>query len=168
MTLSRCFTYKTFHPAINDFDKEVKSFRKEVDKKTTRIINALRLLVRACIVLCGLCIFGAIGFAACADGGIAWCIPCSIGCIVLLIVVICGGCHADAKADALEEEFCEENFVKEGQECEKYNAEQEQIALEWRQVHPFEEKIRMAKVRGSSVDIAEMIRHYEEYIKNKN
>lgn len=160
MKLSRCFTYKTFNPNTNDFDNDYKSFCKEVDKKTVKAINLLRFLARACIILCGLCIIGAISFGAVADTGLWWCIPCAIGCCILLIGCIIFGVKADAQADYLEEYFRDISFDDEVAECLQYNDEQEQIAKVWRAAHPFEEKIRMAKTRGSSVDIAEMVKEY--------
>lgn len=160
MTLSRAFTYKTFNPNTNDFDNDYKSFRKEVDKKTVKAINLLRFLARACVLLCGLCIIGAIAFGAFSDTGLWWCIPCAIGCCILLIGCIILGVKADAQADYLEEYFRDISFDDEVAECLRYNEEQEQIARAWRKEHPFEEKIRMAQTRGNSVDIAEMVKEY--------
>ena len=168
MTISRCFTYKTFNPSINDFDKEVKYFRKEVDKKTEKKIKMWNIIQHICLWLLLPLFIGTMFCGAMADAISAWfLIGFFCGLFLLCYCIFCAF-DMENREDTIIEEFREENFEEEKAECEKYNAEQEQIALEWRQSHPFEEKIRMAKVRGSSVDIAEMIRHYEEYIKNKN
>ena len=160
MKLGRTFTYKTFNPAINDFDSEYNRIYKEVDKKTARTINLFRALTKLCVVICFLSVISSVAFGACYDGGVPWCLFVCFGCMAIFLLGIWGGVNADSKADWLEEYFEEINFDDEENECEAHNAEQEKIANEWRQAHPFEEKIRMAKTRGSSVDIAEMVKEY--------
>ena len=166
MTISKTFTYKTFNPNTNDFDKEVKVVRKEVDAKTTRAFKRYDFFQHLYLLLWFPFLIASITLACLADNGGGWqCIVGAVGFLLLLIYASYQILACETKGDVLEKHFRENNFEDEEQECETYNAEQEVIEAEWREAHPFEEKIRMAKERGSSVDIAEMIKHYEEYIK---
>jgi hypothetical protein len=166
MKISRCFTYKTFNPNINDFDKESKSFAKEVDTKTAKAIKRNEVLQHICLYLWFPLFVAIITFACMADEYWDWRFAvCAVAGFVAIVWVSINIVNRETKDDALREQFCETNFDDEKQECETYNAKQIVIAEKWRAEHPFEEKIRMAKTRGSSVDIAEMIKHYEEYIK---
>lgn len=160
MELSRDFVYKTFNPNTNDFEKEDKTIWKEVDKDTKRKYNRFKLVQRICVILLLPLFIGTFAFAALGaeENGLF------IFGFVFSLFGFCGcvyySADMDNKEDSICEHFRETNFIDEAQECEAYNLEQEQIALEWRQAHPFEEKIRMAKTRGSSVDIAEMVKEY--------
>lgn len=166
MKISRCFTYKTFNPNINRIEEEIKTSWKEVDAKTTRVIKRYEFFQHLCLWLWFPLFIASITFACIADNGGGFvCVASAICCVCTLGFISYQILACEDKSDALKDCFCEINFDDERAECEAYNIEQEKIALEWRQIHPFEEKIRMAKERGSSVDIAEMIKHYEEYIK---
>lgn len=161
MKLSRCFNYYTFNPNINDFDKEVKVERKEVDVKTAKSFKRYEFFQHFYLLLWVPLLIASIAFACLADNGGGWvCVVIAIGCALLLGYASYQILACEDKGDALEERFRELNFEEEYEQCVAYNLKQEQIALEWRQAHPFEEKIRMAKTRGSSVDIAEMVREY--------
>ena len=160
MKFSRTFTYKTFNPNTNDFDKEHKTFWKKVDKDTEREYKRFKLIQRICAILLLPMLIGTFACAMIA----AECNWVFIFGFVFGLFGFCGCIYytadMDSKEDAIYEYFRETNFDDEEQECQTYNAEQEKIALEWRQAHPFEEKIRMAQTRGSSVDIAEMVKEY--------
>lgn len=162
MTLSRCFTYKTFNPNTNDFENEYKSFRKEVDKETEKRLRLVHNLRWVCICMLLPLLIGGFVF-----GGISeeienfwWAILACVGCMLAFAACIFDALALEEKEDDIEQEFRDTAFNEENAECEAYNAEQEVIAEEWRKAHPFEEKIRMAKARGSSVDIAEMVKEY--------
>lgn len=160
MKLYRDFTYKTFNPNTNDFDAENKTIWKEVDKDTARKYNRLRFIQHICGILLLPMFISTFAFAALAAEynwlfifGFVFGLGGLCGCIYYTA-------DLDNKEDAICEDFQETNFDDEKQECETYNVKQVAIAEEWRAAHPFEEKIRMAKTRGSSVDIAEMVKEY--------
>lgn len=161
MTLSRCFTYKTFNPNTNDFDNESKAFVKEVDQQTEKAIKRNEWLQHFCLYLWFPLFVAIITFACLADTHWDWrFVVCAIAGFVAIVWASINIVNCETKNDVLREQFRETNFDDEKQECETYNAKQAVIAEEWRQAHPFEEKIRMAKTRGSSVDIAEMVKEY--------
>lgn len=160
MKLYRDFTYKTFNSNTNDFDVESKTVWKEVDKDTARKYNKFRLIQHICGILLLPMFISTIAFAVLATE----CNGLFIFGFVFSLVGLCGCVYyaidLDNKEDAICERFRETNFDDEKQEYETYNAEQMALAEKWREAHPFEEKIRMAKTRGSSVDIAEMVKEY--------
>lgn len=160
MQISRHFTYKTFNPNTNDFDKEIKTVWKDADKATEKklkIFNAIRTI---CWWLLLPSILGALTCGACADAISMWFVLGFFGSLFLVGACIYYGVDMDIREDRIYENFREENFEEEEIEWLRYNREQEGIASEWREEHPFEEKIRMAQTRGSSVDIAEMVKEY--------
>ena len=161
MTLSRTFTYKTFNPNTNDFDKSYKTCYKEVDKHIERKYKAYTFLFYLCASLVFPLLLFTISFACIADtyyfiwaGILSGVGLIAIGTAIYLAV------FTENKRDAIEDEFRDTAFDQEDIECGEYNEEQKVIANQWRKEHPFEEKIRMAKTRGSSVDIAEMVKEY--------
>lgn len=161
MKLSRCFTYKTFNPNTNDFDDDHKAFAKEVDKETEKAINRNEWLQHFCLYLWLPLLIATLTFACLADTYWDWrFVVGAVACLVAIIWASINIVTCETKNDDLTDRFRELNFEEEYEQCVAYNLEQEQIALEWRAAHPFEEKIRMAKTRGSSVDIAEMVREY--------
>lgn len=162
MTLSRCFTYKTFNPNTNDFDNEYKSFRKEVDKATEKRLRLAYIFRVVCLSMILPFIIATFVFGGISEGGenFWWAILACVGCMMAFAACIFGALAFEEKEDDIEQEFRDTAFDEEDAECDKYNAEQEAVAEEWRKAHPFEEKIRMAKTRGSSVDIAEMVKEY--------
>ena len=168
MKLSRCFTYKTFNPNINDFDKELKTVWKEADKQTVKDLRVFNFIRGICMWLLFPTLIVTLMCGVCAGEISLWYLFGFFGGLCLVGLCAYYTADMDNKEDAIYERFREEHFDKEISECLRYNEEQEQIARVWRTEHPFEEKIRMAKTRGSSVDIAEMIKHYEEYIKKIN
>lgn len=165
MELYHDFTYKTFNPNINDFDKEDKTIWKKADKDTERRYNRFKRIQLMCGILLLPMFIATFAFAAIAAEYNWLFIFGFIFGLIGLCSCIYFTADMDDREDAICRKFREECFDDEKQECETYNAKQIVIAEKWRAAHPFEEKIRMAKTRGSSVDIAEMIKHYEEYIK---
>jgi hypothetical protein len=168
MTISNDFTYKTFNPNINDFDKELKTVWEDVDKTTARKLKRFHFMRSLCCILLLPCVLVTLMCGVCADEISMWFLFGFFGGLFSMCFCIYYTADMDNKEDAIYEEFRNTHFDEEITKCLRYNEEQEQIARVWREEHPFEEKIRMAKTRGSSVDIAEMIKHYEEYIKKIN
>lgn len=162
MTLSRAFTYKTFNPNTNDFDNDYKSYHKEVDKATEKRISIIHNVRLACLCmllpfLIAVFVFGGVSEAV---ENFWWAILACVGCMLAFAACIFGALALEEKEDDIKQEFRDTTFEQEVDECDEYNKEQQIIADQWRKEHPFEEKIRMAKTRGSSVDIAEMVREY--------
>lgn len=162
MTLSRAFTYKTFNPNTNDFDNDYKSYHKEVDKATEKRLSIISNVRYACI-----CMILPFIIAALVFGGVSeavehfwWAILACVGCMLAFVACIFGALALEEQEEDIKSQFREISFEAEYDECVAYNLHQEQIALEWRGAHPFEEKIRMAQTRGSSVDVAEMVKEY--------
>lgn len=168
MKISRHFTYTTFNPNTNDFDKETKAIWKEADKDTVIDLKVFNIIRGICLWLLLPVVLGTLTCGVLAGEVSMWYLFGFVGGLFGMGFCIYYTADMDNKEDAIYERFRELNFEEEYDECVAYNLAQEQIALDWRAAHPFEEKIRMAKTRGSSVDIAEMIKHYEEYIKKIN
>ena len=165
MTISKTFTYKTFNPSINDFYKEIKTIWKEADKETVLKLKTFNIIRSICLWLLLPVVLCTLMCGVCAGEISLWFLFGFFGGLFGMGFCIYYTADMDNQEDRIYENFREHNFEEEYDACVAYNLEQEKIALEWRQARPFEEKIRMAKTRGSSVDIAEMIKHYEEYIK---
>lgn len=162
MTLSRTFTYKTFNPNTNDFENEYKSFRKEVDKATEKRLHLVYIFRVVCLSMILPFIIATFVFGGISEGGenFWWAILACVGCMMAFATCIFGALAFEEKESDIEQEFRDTAFDEEDDECEAYNAGQEAIADQWRKDHPFEEKIRMAQTRGSSVDVAEMVKEY--------
>ena len=168
MTINKTFRYDTFNPNTNDFESEYESFTKTVDMATEKKYNLIHNIRWGCI-----CMLLPFLIAAFVFGGISeavecfwWAILACVGCMMAFTACIFTALALEEKEDEIEEQFRDTAFEEEKAECKKYNEEQKAIAEKWRAKHPFEEKIRMSQVRGSSVDIAEMVRYYAEYINN--
>jgi hypothetical protein len=161
MKLTRCFTYKTFNPNTNDFDNEGKAFTKEVDQQTEKAIKRNEWLQHFCLYLWFPFFIATLTFACLADTYWDW--RFAVGAVACFVAIVWASINivtCETKNDTLKEHFRELNFEEEYEQCIAYNLEQEQVAIQWRAAHPFEEKIRMAQTRGSSVDVAEMVKEY--------
>lgn len=162
MTLSRTFTYKTFNRNTNDFDNDHKTYYKEVDKATEKRLRLVYHIRLVCLCMILPFIIATFVFGGISEAGenFWWAILACVGCMMAFAACIFGALALEEKEDDIEQEFRGTSFDEEDAECEVYNAGQEQIADQWRKDHPFEEKIRMAQTRGSSVDVAEMVKEY--------
>lgn len=160
MTIGKTFTYKTFNPNTNSFDDEHKRFYKEADKGTVKRLKIFKAVQFLCMCLILPCLILTFACAAMIEEISLWFLLGFIGGLCLVGSCIYYGIDMDNRENAIIDEFRDNNFDEEEAECETYNAEQKAIAILWRQAHPFEEKIRRAQTRGSSVDIAEMVKEY--------
>lgn len=160
MQISRTFIYKTFNPNTNDFDKNPKTVWKEADKETVKKLKIFNITRVICLWLLLPVLLGTLICGVFAGEISPWFLFGFFGGLFLLGFCICYAADMDNKEDAIYENFRNTAFDQEDIECGAYNDEQKVIANQWRKEHPFEEKIRMAQTRGSSVDIAEMVKEY--------
>ena len=162
MTLFRTFTYKTFNPNTNDFDNDYKTCYKDVDKATIKRLRLIHNIRWACIYMILPFIIATFVFGGVSEAveNFWWAILACVGCMLAFAACIFGALVLEEKEDDIKQEFRDTAFDQEDIECGVYNDEQKVIANQWRQAHPFEEKIRMAQTRGNSVDIAEMVKEY--------
>ena len=160
MQICHDFTLKTFNPNTNDFDSEVKTVWREADRITVKRLKIFNTIRAICLWLLLPVLLGTLTCGVCIGEVSLWFLFGFFGGLFLLGFCICYTADMENQEDRIYEDFRDNNFDDEKAKCATYNAEQEQIALEWRKAHPFEEKIRMAKTRGSSVDIAEMVKEY--------
>ena len=160
MQICHDFTYKTFNPNTNDFDNEVKTFWREVDKATKKKFKIFNIIRTICLWLLPFALLGTLTCGVCIEAVSLWFFFGFFGGLCLFSFCVYYTADLDNKEDRIYEDFRNNNFDNEKIKCKTYNEEQKQIALEWRRTHPFEEKIRMAQTRGSSVDVAEMVKEY--------
>lgn len=160
MQICHDFTLKTFNPNTNDFDNEVRTVWREVDKATQKRLKRFNIIRAICLWLLLPVLLGTLTCGVCSAEISLWFLFGFFGGLFLLGFCICYTADMENQEDRIYEDFRDNNFDDAKAQCKAYNTEQEQIALEWRKAHPFEEKIRMAKTRGSSVDIAEMVKEY--------
>lgn len=177
-TIKRQFEKETFIPEKNYFKCAwVTVSREETDEEINLCDTAVNweswgmvsVAVGALLALiCGI-VFGVLSnqnswFLV----GVVFGFACLIGAIIFTNTV-CVPKELQAKyaLESWHKEHDEELWADAYAPVLAYNEEQHRIAAEWREQHPFEEKIRACFADPkSSVDIAELARYYaEEYIK---
>ena len=166
---------KTFNPNKNYFEIEkVKIYREVGNEEETfdrkaNLYCSLELLIK---VFGSCAAIGAGIFLICVD---LWILGLLSFAVVLTLSIIVG-CSLEKEgvkyANKLYEFYDTQGphlWDEAMAEINAHNAEQEQIAEEWRTAHPFEEKIRaVLDDQKSSVDVAEMAYFFaDKYLKEK-
>ena len=110
-------------------------------------------------------------FLLCAAAGVAlilltttvlpaWFCGVGIGCIVLCAIPFYFGLqYSNAVEFMKEEELLKTGFEDEDAAYQSMEDDVKDRAKVWREAHPLEEKIRIAKKTGNCVDIAELVRY---------
>ena len=93
-------------------------------------------------------------------------IPCVILCMFLLIISMKLFSVQQDKVENLLEYFSNSGFIIENMTWEMHELIVNDKAKKWRESHPLEEKIRLAKESGNCVDIAAVLKYCGEDLVN--
>ena len=93
-------------------------------------------------------------------------IPCIILCIFLFVISMIFFSIQQDKVENLLEYFSNSGFLIENTVWEAHELEVNDEAKRWRESHPLEEKIRLAKESGNCVDIAAVLKYCGEDLVN--
>ena len=93
-------------------------------------------------------------------------IPCLFLCILLFVIFMKLFSIQLDKIDNLLEYFSNSGFIIENISWEAHELEVNDEAKRWRESHPLEEKIRLAKESGNCIDIAAVLKYCGEDLIN--
>ena len=155
------YTFHRFNESTNEieFDHEITAHRLMTPAERKKY-KRLRIASVAFTIL----------FLLCAAAGVAlmllttevlpvWFCGVGIGCIFLCAIPFYFGLQYSNAVEFMKEELLKTGFEDEDaayQSMEDYVKDRAKV---WREAHPLEEKIRIAKETGNCVDIAELVRY---------
>lgn len=156
------FTKYKFNEKTNNLDESFVGIETQLDYKTCKEYRKyfwfmFKIMLGFLIAMWALVVASGVGtnFEGEFIIGVACCIPLSI-----ILIMICLTLGVKGYDLFLPEEECELAFKnnKEYQELQKHNTTELTIMHEWREKHPFEEKVRKALKSKNGNDVAEVIK----------
>ena len=156
------YTFHRFNESTNEieFDHEITACRLMTNAERKKY-KCLRIASVAFSIL----------FLLCAAAGVAlvlltttvlpvWFCGVGIGCIFLCAIPFYFGLQYSNNVEHMkEEELLKTGFEDEDAAYQSMEDYVRDCAKVWREAHPLEEKIRIAKETGNCVDIAELVRY---------
>ena len=156
------FTKYRFNEQTNNLDESVVGIETQLEYKTCKEYRKyfwfmFKIMIGFLIVMWSLVVASGVGtnFEGEFIVGVACCIPLSI-----VLITVCLTLGIKGYDLVLSKEDCELAFKnnKEYQELLEHNATELIIMYQWRERHPFEEKVRQALESKNGNDVANVIK----------
>ena len=161
-TYSKYFTKYQFNPEKNELEEHFQMIETQLTYSECKAYRQyfwfmFKIMLGFLIAMWALVVASGVGtnFEGEFIVGVACCIPLSV-----VLITVCLTLGIKGYDLILSKEECELAFKnnKEYQELQKHNATELEIMYEWRERHPFEEKVRKALESKNGNDVAEVIK----------
>ena len=159
---SKYFTKYQFNPEKNQLEEHFQQIETKLDYKTCRAYRQyfwfmFKIMIGFLIAMWSLVIGS--GFGTNFEGefiiGVACCIPLSIILVVVCLTLGINGYDLVLSREEVEEAY---RYNSKYEVLQLHNKEQIAIMQEWRNNHPFQEKVRQALESKNGNDVAELIK----------
>ena len=160
-TVKRTMCYPTFNEKKNEFDYKEITHERPMTEKELNISIKYHL---SCWLFVAMIAIYTVGLIVSLVTAVTWWDLILIPITAVWAYVMSQEITYCFRLEDKVSGFNDYGFDVEIAEWERITEEQNAIAKEWRETHPFEEYIRKAQLSGSSVDIANAAVYYAENI----
>ena len=160
--IKKTYTFHRFNESTNEieFDHEITANRLMTNAERKKY-TCLRIASVAFSILSLLCAATGVAFILLPTTVLpVWFCGVGIGCIFLCAIPFNFALQYSNNVEFMkEEELLKTGFEDEDAAYQSMEDDVKDRAKVWREAHPLEEKIRIAKETGNCVDIAELVRY---------